>query len=435
LAEQATASNKIFISHSSQDKHIAEELCKALEMKGFGCWICTRDIEGGQNFAKAIVKAIKQSCLLILVFSKNANSSEFVEREVKHAVTNKIPLFPLKTENVEPSDSLDFLIGLNQWLDIYDPPLEKHFPAIISVVSKLAKADEQPKEHIPVVQTQTPNPKPKPLLQPIVRNPFEDNVEYIKIPGGTYKYSVTGKLETVPDLYFCKYLVTNKRYRKFISYLEGKEKDLEEILPLKSFAEKLLEFAGTIEGYFDYLGRNPREWGKELRSYRDEDKSFNGDDQPVVGVSWYAAHAYCIWLSCLQGKEGLYRLPTEKEWEWAAAGREPDGSLREYPWPNSKGEPTPKLANYGNNVGATTPVGRYPEGATPEGLMDMAGNAWEWMENYYDEDKVIRALRGGSWLIQSEFLRCAARDDLVPRGGWSSGGFRVVCEFAPGEGE
>jgi len=264
------------------------------------------------------------------------------------------------------------------------------------------------------------------------RNPFEDNVEYIKIPGGTYKFSVTKKMETVPDLYFCKYLVTNKRYRKFISYLEGKEKNLEETLPLKLFTKKLLELAGTIKEYPDYLGESPHEWGKKLRSRFDDDKKFNGDDQPVVGVAWYEARAYCLWLSCLQQEDGLYRLPTEMEWEWAAAGREPDGSLREYPWPKDKEEPGPKLANYENNVGATTPVGRYPEGATPEGLMDMAGNALEWMENWYDEDKKFRALRGGSWLNQSDYLRCAARIDVNPWSYWSSFGFRVVFLCAPG---
>ncbi|HLP47330.1 MAG TPA: SUMF1/EgtB/PvdO family nonheme iron enzyme [Candidatus Deferrimicrobium sp.] len=51
-------------------------------------------------------------------------------------------------------------------------------------------------------------------------------------------------------------------------------------------------------------------------------------------------------------------------------------------------------SNYGENVGATTPMGRYPEGATPEGLMDMTGNAWEWMNNWYDKDKKRRAMCG-----------------------------------------
>ncbi|MCU0287973.1 MAG: formylglycine-generating enzyme family protein, partial [Acidobacteria bacterium] len=87
--------------------------------------------------------------------------------------------------------------------------------------------------------------------------------------------------------------------------------------------------------------------------------------------------------------------------------------------------------NYGENVGATTPVGRYPEGATPEGLMDMAGNAWEWMANWYDKDEECRALRGGSWLDPSVNLRCAARDYDYPWLVWGGSGFRVVCAFSP----
>jgi formylglycine-generating enzyme required for sulfatase activity len=119
----------------------------------------------------------------------------------------------------------------------------------------------------------------------------------------------------------------------------------------------------------------------------------------------------------------LYRLPNE--WEWTAAGREPDGSLREYPWPKTKGKPTPELANYNENVGATTPVGRYPEGATPEGLMDMAGNVWEWMENLHEKFGAP-ALRGGSWSNLGGGLCCSARNFDHP-GLWDRYiGFRVV---------
>ena len=270
------------------------------------------------------------------------------------------------------------------------------------------------------------------------RNPLEDNVEYIKIPAGTYKYSVTGKTVAVPGLYFCKYLVTNRRYRRFIAYLQGKDKEFEKMLPVDKFAKSLLTFAGSIAGYTDYLGKQPEKWQEEFRSRRDEDKKFNGDDQPVVSITWYASRAYCFWLSCLdavlKGNSLLediaalaqvYRLPIEQEWEWAAGGS-PDGSMRTYPWPEAKGEPNPGLANYDKNVGTTTPVGRYPEGATPHGILDMAGNAWEWMENLYREDKPWRALRGGSWIDSVSSLLCAARVDRYPVYWFYNWGFRVV---------
>jgi len=271
-----------------------------------------------------------------------------------------------------------------------------------------------------------------------IRNPFEDNVEYIKIPGGTYKFSVTEKMVAVPDLYFCKYPVTNKRYRRFISFLEGKESKLLEKLSLELYAEKLLKFSESIKGYEGYLGKDHEKWQDLLRSKYDDDERFKGDDQPVVGVSWYAARAYCFWLSCLetvinQGRKiedvkqvaDIYRLPMEEEWEWAAGG-EPDGSIREYPWPEEKGQPNSNLANYEGNVNATTPVGRYPEGATPQGLMDMAGNVWEWAGNLYRRGEIWPAVRGGSWLDVNHYLRCSARNSLLPGGGIIVIGFRVV---------
>jgi formylglycine-generating enzyme required for sulfatase activity len=273
---------------------------------------------------------------------------------------------------------------------------------------------------------------------PSFRNPFEDNVEYILIPGGKFKYSVTEEMVTVPDIYFCKYPVTNNRYRRFISYLAGEEKEMARVLPLDLFAPKLREFADPIKDFIKESGKQPEEWLKAFRSRADDDRRFNEPDQPVVAVTWYAARAYCFWLSCLEAaRQGdfknfdadavasIYRLPNEWEWEWAAAGREPDGTLREYPWPKNKGEPTPELANYGENVDATTPVGRYPEGATPEGLMDMAGNVWEWMESLHEKFGAP-ALRGGSWYAHVGYLCCSARNYVIPDDWNSYVGFRVV---------
>jgi len=286
----------------------------------------------------------------------------------------------------------------------------------------------QPEEEMDVSELFTKKPS-------FSRNPVEDQAQYIFIPGGKFKYSVSKKTETVADLYLAKYLVTNKRYRIFISYLENKHEKTK-ILHLDIFAEKLLEFSQTISDYTDSLGSDFQDWPQKLRSRYEDEKRFNQDDQPVVGVTWFAARAYCFWLSCLHAAEEgskleiakiakIFRLPTELEWEWVAAGREKDGSLRKYPWAKEKGEPDEKLANYDSNVGATTPVGRYPEGATPEGLMDMAGNVWEWMENYYDKDKDYYALRGGSW-GDTVGLRCSARIYDYPDDGSIRFGFRVV---------
>jgi formylglycine-generating enzyme required for sulfatase activity len=297
----------------------------------------------------------------------------------------------------------------------------------------------------PEPRIQTPVTK-EPLLQDSFRNIFEGNVEYIKVPGGTYQYSLSKKMITVPDLSFCKYPVTNKRYRLFISYLEGKLKNLAKKLPLDMFAERLLEFSKTIKGYSEYLEKDFNKWQSKLRSGDDDDKKFNGDDQPVVGVTWYGARTYCFWLSCLDAVirgdaqllkgdlrrwASVYRLPTEEEWEWAAGG-EPDGSIREYPWAKDKGKPNKNLSNYGEHVGATTPVDRYPEGATPLGLMDMAGNVWEWMENYYDEDKKTIALRGGAWYSKEGSLVCSSRINYDPRVIWIiSVDFRVLRASPP----
>jgi formylglycine-generating enzyme required for sulfatase activity len=275
------------------------------------------------------------------------------------------------------------------------------------------------------------------------RNPVENNAEYILIRGGTIKYSATQKIEKVPDLYFAKYPATNKQYRRFIRYLQGEDAELDKVVLPKTFAEKLLEFAANDKAHADYIGRDPKTWPEKLKSTYDEDRKFNGDEQPIVGVSWYAAHAYCFWLSLLDAgmrEPGLgapvqqlartFRLPSEVEWERAAAGRieDPATAGRKYPWPAEKGEPNPKLANYyEGKVGQTTPVGRYPEGATPEGLMDMAGNVWEWQENWYDEkDKTHRALRGGSWSLDADTLRCTNRNWDNPLVRYYIIGFRVV---------
>ena len=148
--------------------------------------------------------------------------------------------------------------------------------------------------------------------------------------------------------------------------------------------------------------REPKYW---------DDSKYNQSNQPVVGVSWEDAVAYAKWA----GK----RLPTEKEWEWAARG-----GLRgkEYPWGDQ--EPTSIRANYDENVGKPTAVGSYP--ANGYGLYDMAGNVWEWCQDWYDSDRDNKVLRGGSWPNISNDLRLASRYFNNPNNRPYNHGFRCV---------
>jgi formylglycine-generating enzyme required for sulfatase activity/calcineurin-like phosphoesterase family protein len=166
------------------------------------------------------------------------------------------------------------------------------------------------------------------------------------------------------------------------------------------------------------------------------DREWNGPNFPVVGVSWYEAAAYAGWLSKKTGKK--YRLPTEAQWEKAARGT--DG--REYPWGNEFDKNLCNSRECGLN--RTSPVGIFPDGKSPYGCMDMAGNVLEWCSDWFDEDYYKkspkknprgpdngsgRVLRGGVWGFGAPRCRAAFRGCDEPARRAVGVGFRLLRSF------
>jgi hypothetical protein len=127
----------VFISHSAQDKSVADAVCAALEQAGVRCWIAPRDVQPGRSFAGEITRAIQQSKAMVLIFSAHSNNSQQVLREVQLAVSSHLHIIQLRIEDVRPNDDLTYFLSTPHWLDALAPPLETHLRRLVSAVKAL----------------------------------------------------------------------------------------------------------------------------------------------------------------------------------------------------------------------------------------------------------------------------------------------------------
>lgn len=280
--------------------------------------------------------------------------------------------------------------------------------------------------------TQTYTPKPSATLIPSITpsptkgigstqvSPLDDMV-MVYVPAGEFMMGSgmedddNSPLHTVyMDAYWIDQTeVTNVMFAKFVDetgYITQAEKD------------------GWSWDYHD--SKWYKTSGADWRHPDGPDSSIGGlEDHPVIRVSWDDAQAYCSWAG--------RRLPTEAEWEKAARGK--TGVL--YPWGN--GSPSASLLNFNSNIGTTTPVGSYPLSPSPYGVLDMAGNVWEWVADRYAKDYYSnspyenplgpktgqgRGMRGGSWVWGEDTVRVTYREWGRQDESYWSTGFRCAMQ-------
>jgi formylglycine-generating enzyme required for sulfatase activity len=310
---------------------------------------------------------------------------DFVRIEIESALKRQIPVIPVLVSGASiPSaeqlpSSIQDLSYRNGIAVRPDPDFHRDMDRLIEYLQQKIQGL---KEH----RTEPVSPVVEPVRT-------EAPAGMVKVPKGPFLYGEKRVREVIDhDYWIDKYPVTNGKYRTFV----------------------------LADGY-----GNQAHWSSEGWKWKIDNNitapeywnnpEWNKADHPVVGVSYYEAEAYAKWA----GK----RLPTEREWEKAARGE--DG--REYPWGDEFDKE--KCNSHEADLGHTTPVTQYPNGISPHGCYDMAGNVWEWCTDQYDERKDSRVLRGGSWDNDPEALRVSTRNggDAGTRG--SGVGFRLAQDI------
>lgn len=205
-------------------------------------------------------------------------------------------------------------------------------------------------------------------------------------------------------------------------HMLGPEDPAHEVI-LNAYYIDLYEVANAdYKEYLEVTGvkKLPRYW---------DDPNFNQSNQPVVGVTWKEAQAFCRWKN--------KRLPTEAEWEKASRGKRPI----KYPWGDEAPHKT-KL-NFNNAIGRTTPVGTYPAGKSDYGVFDLSGNVAEWVQDWHFPEYYLfspkenppgpdkghyKIIRGGNWKNNAEDVRLTYRNATVPKARSKTVGFRCAAD-------
>jgi TIR domain len=192
----------VFISYAQHDKPIADAVCAKLESRNIRCWIAPRDISPGKSFPEAIIEGIEDGKVVVLIFSSYANKSAHVTRELTNAVNKGRIIIPFRVEDVLPSKSMEYLIGVPHWLDAVSPPLEKHIDLLAGTVESIINPGSK-QAATPQAASVSENPQIAESLVPVtpVQSPP------VQAPGsgtpppepGPYRHPEPGHPVTVPN--------------------------------------------------------------------------------------------------------------------------------------------------------------------------------------------------------------------------------------------
>ena len=457
----------VFISYSSKDKQVADAMCHKLESNGIRCWMAPRDIRAGMDWGGAIMHAIKNSQLMVLVFSSNANASQPIKREVERAMSNGVMVVPFRIEDVQPSDSLEFYLSTSHWLDALPPPVEQHLQRLVEDVKglmpmlptrvvndvegmSLASVQQKIEAELRAIRAREVETAGRIAEEAARRREEEREQERREAEKLRRSAEVAAVVEPEkraaaeivhrPAVESVPASMTNRIGMEFVwippgSFMMGTE--------YGSLRDKFLGDTKPVHqvtiGKGFYMSKYQVTQAQWQQVIKVNPSRFKGENLPVEHVDWREATRFNGHLNDMKDAYG-YRLPSEAEWEYACRA----GTTGEY-----AGD-LDLMGWYGKNSGGKThPVGGKQPNAF--GLFDMYGNVWEWVQDWYRNSYAgpsadaptdgsawldysgpkrapIRVVRGGSWKDKAHFCRSAYRFRFDPD--WrilSSVGLRIVA--------
>ncbi|HSB79862.1 MAG TPA: SUMF1/EgtB/PvdO family nonheme iron enzyme [Candidatus Methylomirabilis sp.] len=423
--------HQVFISYATDDKDTADRVCDSLEAAGIPCWIAPRDIEPGASFPAAIVNAIEQSQVFVLVLSEHSNASAHVRSEVDRAFTKGIGIVPLRIDAVQLSPELRYFLSTVQWLDAQSGSMDLHLEQLAKAVSDVLAGGGG--SLLPSSQGWRGWLRHRRVLLaalPALVLMAGLGINHLYRRGPEQQAQTRPKtaegLPQPPDSAVTKTWVNPASGQTYVWIPPGKflmgcsaaDSDCKD-------DEKPAHWVNIAKGF--WLGQTEVTW----KAYRQHGQKLKlqvaeaNDDLPVTEVTWAEAKAYC--------KEVGGRLPSEAEWEYAARGGRTEARY----------DVLPSIAWYRNNS-SERPHEVAKKQPNAFGLYDMLGNVSEWVldryYNRYDErggeaepeqplaDNASGILRGGSWAHDERAARASNRFGVPPDLSDVFAGFRCASD-------
>jgi formylglycine-generating enzyme required for sulfatase activity len=363
---------RVFLCHASTDKPAVRDLYQRLCADGLQPWLDEEDLLPGQDWPLEIPKAVRAADVVIVCLSRaSISKTGYVQEELKLALDaadqqpeGAIFLIPLKLEDCD----IPTRLRRWQWVNFFE---EKGYDKLMRALRARACS-------LGLTVPEAPQPGRPPSAQELRTRPhhYEQRVQddMVWVPPGPFIFGTN--VATINEGFWIdRFPVTNAQFCRFLNERGNHEE--EGVKWLDVDRSRIKQSQGRFSVAKEY------------------------ENHPVVCVSWYGASAYAKWA----GK----RLLAEGEWEKAARGT--DG--RRYPWGDDFDSSKCNTAEGG--LDNTTPVEAYPQGASPYGCYDMAGNVWEWTASHWTKSQPDPMLRGGARSSFQDYAACASRNFGYPQ--------------------